>query len=205
MNTVTTTRRRSAGSPAGVARKEVIIRAAAKVFAENGFSVATVRDVADEADMLSGSLYYYFDSKESIAEQVLGEYFEMQIRAYERALEGAENPVERIERLLAEALRSTVTHREHLMILQNDWQYVVQMAGIAESQAKIEKIWLQTIQDGIDSGELRDDIDARMVYRTILGAVQAVIRWFDPRGRVSIDQVIAIQTAIFLDGVRAPK
>ncbi|WP_439590951.1 TetR/AcrR family transcriptional regulator [Microbacterium sp.] len=201
---MTTTRRRSAGSPAGVARKEVIIRAAAKVFAQNGFSVATVRDVADEADMLSGSLYYYFDSKESIVEQVLVEYFDTQIRAYEQALDGAQDAADRLERLVAEALRSTVTHREHLLILQNDWQYVGPMAGIVERQSQIEKLWLRTIQEGIDEGALRSDIDARMMYRTILGAVQTVIRWFDPRGRVTIDEVIAVQTAILLDGVRSP-
>ncbi|WP_170285651.1 TetR/AcrR family transcriptional regulator [Microbacterium rhizomatis] len=201
---MTTTRRRSAGSPAGVARKEVIIRAAAKVFAENGFSAATVRDVADEADMLSGSLYYYFDSKESIVEQVLVEYLDMQIRAYERAVEATERPVERLEQLVAEALRGTVTHREHLTILQNDWQYVGPMQGILERQAQIEKIWLRTIQEGIDSGALRADIDPRMIYRTVMGAIQAVIRWFDPRGRVSIDHIIFIQKAILLDGVRAP-
>lgn len=200
---MTTTRRRSAGSPAGVARKEVIIRAAAKVFAQNGFSVATVRDVADEADMLSGSLYYYFDSKESIVEQVLVEYFDTQIRAYEQALEGASGAADRLERLVAEALRSTVTHREHLLILQNDWQYVGPMAGIVERQSQIEKLWMRTIQEGIDEGALRGDIDARMIYRTILGAVQTVIRWFDPRGRVTIDEVIAVQTAILLDGVRS--
>jgi TetR/AcrR family transcriptional regulator, cholesterol catabolism regulator len=201
---VTTTRRRSAGSPAGLARKEVILRAAAKVFAQNGFSVATVRDVADEADMLSGSLYYYFDSKESIVEQVLVEYFDTQIRANERALEEADGPVDRLERLVAEALRSTVTHREHLTILQNDWQYVGPMPGIVDRQAKIEESWLRTIREGVEAGALRGDIDPRMIYRTILGAVQTVIRWFDPRGRATIDEVIAVQTAILLDGVRSP-
>lgn len=200
----TTTRRRSAGSPAGVARKEVILRAAAKVFASNGFSSATVRDVADEADMLSGSLYYYFDSKESIVEQVLVEYLDKQIRAYERALEETEGAVPRLEKLLAEALRGTVTHREHLTILQNDWQYVRPMTEIHERQMQVEELWLRTIQEGIDGGALRSDIGARMVYRTIMGAVQAVIRWFDPRGSASIDDIIAIQTAILLDGVRAP-
>ncbi|GAA1854259.1 TetR/AcrR family transcriptional regulator [Microbacterium koreense] len=199
---MTTTRRRSTGSPAGVARKEVILRAAAKVFAENGFSVATVRDVADAADMLSGSLYYYFDSKEAIVEEVLIEYLDRQIRAYERALDQAEGPVDRVERFVAEALRGIVTHREHLTILQNDWQYVGPMPGILERQRHIEQIWLRTIQDGMDSGALRADFDSRMVYRTIMGAVQAVIRWYDPRGRVSIDDIIDIQTSILLDGVR---
>ncbi len=41
------------------------------------------------------------------------------------------------------------------------------------------------------------------VAEIVMGAIQAVPRWFNPRGRVSIDQVITIQTAILVDGIRA--
>lgn len=200
---MSTTRRRSTGSPTGVARKELILRSAAKVFSEKGFSSATVRDIADEADMLSGSLYYYFDSKEAMVEEVLVEYLDQMIRAYDIAVTDAKDPADAVEQLVAQALRGLVDNREHVTILQNDWHYVRAMKGIADRQHRVEKVWLDTIQKGIDAGVIRSDIDARMMYRTVMGAVQAVIRWFNPRGRVSIDQVIAVQTAILLDGIRA--
>lgn len=200
---VSTTRRRSTGSPTGLARKELILRSAAKVFAAKGFSSATVRDIADEADILSGSLYYYFDSKEAIVEEVLVEYLDEMIRGYHAAVAQAETPTEALEQLIAQALRGLVDNREQVTILQNDWHYVRPMKGIAERQQIVEKVWLETIQQGIDAGALRDDFDARMLYRTVMGAIQAVIRWFDPRGEVGIDTVIAVQTAILLDGVRA--
>ncbi|MEO9321968.1 TetR/AcrR family transcriptional regulator [Nocardioides sp. C4-1] len=201
---MTTTRRRSTGSPTGVARKELIVRSAAKVFAEKGFSSATVRDIADEAEMLSGSLYYYFDSKEAMAEEVLVAYLDAMIGGYHAAVEQAGSPAEALEQLMATALRGLVDNREQVTILQNDWHYVRPMQGIVERQHQIESLWLETIQQGIDAGALRGDFDARMLYRTIMGAVQAVIRWFDPRGKVTIDQVIALQTAVLLDGIRTP-
>lgn len=200
---MSTTRRRSTGSPTGVARKELILRSAAKVFSEKGFSSATVRDIADEADMLSGSLYYYFDSKEAMAEEVLVDYLDSMIRGYHIAVEEADSPSAALENLMAHALRGLVDNREEVTILQNDWHYVRPMTGIADRQRQVEKVWLETIQAGIDSGTLRGDFDARMLYRTIMGAIQAVIRWFDPRGKVAIDKVIDVQTSILLDGVRA--
>lgn len=202
---MTTTRRRSTGSPTGLARKELIVRSAAKVFAEKGFSSATVRDIADEAEILSGSLYYYFDSKEAMVEEVLVSYLDEMLRGYHRAVEEAETPTLALELLIRDALLGLVDNREQVTILQNDWHYVRPMAGIAERQHAIEKVWLGTIQQGIDEGALRSDFDARMVYRTIMGAIQAVIRWFDPRGKVGIETVIAVQTAILLDGIRGPK
>jgi TetR/AcrR family transcriptional regulator, cholesterol catabolism regulator len=202
---VSTTRRRSTGSPTGLARKELIVRAAAKVFAEKGFSSATVRDIADEAEILSGSLYYYFDSKEAMVEEVLVSYLDEMVRSYDAAVAEASSPAEALERLIEQALRGLVDNREQVTILQNDWHYVRPMQGIAERQHAVEKVWLETIQQGIDAGALRGDFDARMLYRTIMGAIQTVIRWFDPRGKVGIDTVIAVQKAILLDGIRSPR
>lgn len=199
---MSTTRRRTTGSPTGLARKELIVSAAAKVFSEKGFSLATVRDIADEASMLSGSLYYYFDSKEAMVEEVLTGYLELAASAYRHAAEDNEDAVAALRELIAQALRGLVQHRAEVTILQNDWHYVRDLSTVAQSMTEVERTWLETIQRGVDDGVFRSDINVRMVYRTIMGAIQAVIRWFDPDGEVSADEVIAVQTSILLDGLR---
>ncbi len=56
-------------------RKELILEAAARVFARNGFQRATMREIADEAGIATGTIYLYFDDKRdlllSIAEQLV--------------------------------------------------------------------------------------------------------------------------------------
>ena len=198
----TTTRRRSTGSPTGLARKDRIMKAAAKVFAQNGFSNATVRDIADEADMLSGSLYYYFHSKEEMVEEVLSDYLDVMLRDYQAAIDESESSAEGLKKLIAIALRGIVEMADHVKILQNDYHYVGVMPEVQQRQRQVERIWLETIESAMKAGEIRDDFDARMIFRTFMGAVQAVIRWYDPRGRVKIDEIITIQTAILFDGVR---
>ncbi len=47
-------------------RRNQITAAAARQFAEQGFLATTIRDIAREAGILSGSLYHHFDSKESL-------------------------------------------------------------------------------------------------------------------------------------------
>jgi AcrR family transcriptional regulator len=198
-------RRRSTGSPTGVARKELIVRAAAKVFADKGFSNATVRDIADEADMLSGSLYYYFDSKEAMVEEVLASYLDLTVTGYRRAAEDIEDPVEALHELIAVALRGIVQYRAEVTILQNDWHSVRPLEAVATRQREVEEIWLSTLRRGVDVGAFRAELDARMVYRTLMGAIQAVIRWFDPRGKVTIDDVIAVMSSVLLDGIRSTR
>lgn len=198
---MTETRRRSTGSPTGLARRREIVRAASRVFAEKGFSSATVRDIADDAGTLSGSLYYYFDSKEAIVEEVLVEYLDLMVAGYRDAIDKADSPVEGLKGLIELALYGVVRHREEVKILQNDWHYVAEMAGIVERQRVIERAWLETIQAGMDAGTISTEHDARMVYRAAMGMILAVVRWFDPKGESSIEDVITSHSAILLDGI----
>jgi AcrR family transcriptional regulator len=60
-------------------RREQIIDAAMHVFAKKGFARATNRDVAHEAGITTGLIYYYFESKEALLKAVLEAYSPAQV------------------------------------------------------------------------------------------------------------------------------
>lgn len=196
-------RRRSAGTPSGLMRKDIIIRAATKVFAHEGFSAATVREIADEAGMLSGGLYYYFKSKEALVEEVLCEFLDKLLVAYNDALEQSEDAVQALENMISAGLHGVAENREQVAILQNDWHYVSGMTSITGRQSGIEEIWLKVIERGVKEGTIRLDYEPRMIFRIAMGSMLTVIRWFDPAGPASIDDVIRYYTGILFDGIRA--
>jgi len=51
--------------------RQTILNAAAKLFKERGYTATTLRDVADEAGLKAGSIYYHFASKDEIMDEVL--------------------------------------------------------------------------------------------------------------------------------------
>ncbi len=59
-----------------VGRRELILTTAAEMFARKGIRSTTVREIADAVGMLSGSLYHYFDAKDSIVEEILMGFLE---------------------------------------------------------------------------------------------------------------------------------
>ena len=61
-------------------RRDELLELAATMFAERGLRATTVRDIADSAGILSGSLYHHFDSKESIGDEILAGFLD-EIRA----------------------------------------------------------------------------------------------------------------------------
>ena len=60
-------------------RREQIIDAAMRVFAQKGFMKATNKDVAREAGITPGLIYYYFESKEALLKAVLEERSPIQV------------------------------------------------------------------------------------------------------------------------------
>ncbi|MDJ0113374.1 helix-turn-helix domain-containing protein, partial [Rhodococcus erythropolis] len=52
-------------------RRDELLEIAAGLFADRGVRATTVRDIADAAGILSGSLYHHFDSKESMVDEIL--------------------------------------------------------------------------------------------------------------------------------------
>lgn len=60
-------------------RREQILDAAIRIFAQKGFVRATNRDVAHEAGITTGLIYYYFKSKEDLLKAVLEERSPVQV------------------------------------------------------------------------------------------------------------------------------
>jgi TetR/AcrR family fatty acid metabolism transcriptional regulator len=73
------------------ARREQILRAATRVFAEKGFSRATTREVAREAGISEGTIYNYFEDKDALLMAIMDELNETERRAedFEVGLAGA--------------------------------------------------------------------------------------------------------------------
>ena len=57
-------------------RRQDILEAAKKVFADDGFDNANLDDIAARCELSKGSLYYYFASKEELFLSVLEEGFQ---------------------------------------------------------------------------------------------------------------------------------
>lgn len=67
------------------ARKNQILDAAAKVFAEKGFSRATIKDVARTAGIADGTIYNYFENKEALLLGILERLNEIEQRDIDMA------------------------------------------------------------------------------------------------------------------------
>ena len=82
-------------TPAPVSRRDELLELAATMFAERGLRATTVRDIADSAGILSGSLYHHFSSKEEMVDELLRGFLDWLFDRYQEIVATEPNPLDR--------------------------------------------------------------------------------------------------------------
>ncbi len=184
-------------------RRGEILQAAARVFAERGFMAATIRDVAREAEMLSGSLYYHFQSKEQIAEEILEQYWVEIFACTDEILQSDIDAVAKLAALIEQTL--LVDGREYLAVrlLVNDWQFVAAtFPTMPQHMNDLEAKWISVLRAGIAQGMIRADLDPALIYRSIMASINGMTRWFRPGKETPMSRIAQTQVALWLEAVR---
>ncbi|HUJ88112.1 MAG TPA: TetR/AcrR family transcriptional regulator [Burkholderiales bacterium] len=171
------------------ARRTEILRAASRVFRRRGLAAAGMREIAEEADVSPGILYYYFSGKDEIL-----------LFCQERTLEHMLAAVEAAQALpasSAERLRGVLQAHVHAMLdelegatahLEVEALPEALRAPVMEKRDRYERAVRALVAEGIRRGEFAK-ADAALVTRAMLGAVNWSARWFRPDGPQSSAQV----------------
>ena len=191
----------------GVTRRDELLKIAAQLFAERGFRNTTVRDIADAAGILSGSLYHHFDSKESMVDEILQTFQSQLFAAYDDVLASDLSPRQKIEAAVRLSFEAIDEHHHEVAIFQNeaDWLSGLgeRFAYLADRNAQSRQVWLTLLTDGVASGALKPDVDVELAYRFIRDTVWVAVRWYRPGGGLSAEAVADQYLSILLDGIAA--
>ncbi|GHC58669.1 TetR/AcrR family transcriptional regulator [Streptomyces flavofungini] len=185
-------------------RRGELLRIAADVFAEQGYNATTVRKIADAAGMLAGSLYYHFDSKESMLEEILRTFLTELWDGYDSVLSAPLGPRETLEALVTESFREIDRHRSAVAIYQKESKHLVAQTRfeyLVESQQRFEKAWLTTLERGVTDGVFRADLDIRLAYRFVRDTVWVAASWYRPGGGHSPEEIARQYLSMVLDGI----
>jgi AcrR family transcriptional regulator len=185
-------------------RRERILASAAELFAQRGVAATTVRQIADDVGILSGSLYHHFESKEAIVDEILSSYLEDLRARYQDVGTSVADPRARLRDLVQTSLEVVEAHPFATEIYQNDANYLRQserFSYLRNAAREVQNVWVDVINAGIDQGVFRADLDPGMLYRLIRDALWLSVRWFKPTRDYPFDRLAEDCSSIFLDGV----
>ena len=184
-------------------RRAHLVSLAGELFAEKGFRATTVREIADAAGILSGSLYHHFDSKESIGDEILQSFLTDVLADYRIAVQSSQDPRTALETIVRSSTSTLARHRAALAMLQNDWTYLSgqpRFGYLRRALQEIEKIWITQLEKGKRSGAFRADLDPLLTYRLLRDILWIPVHW-QPGNQWSSEQIIEAFLALLFGGI----
>ncbi len=187
-------------------RRLEVLRAAARTFNRRGFHIATLDDVADELGVTKPAIYYYAKSKD----ELLAACGQLAIRSLEAALDksGARelSAAERLRRFFALYAEIICGDFGRCLVLTEPRDLApasrkINVAGRRALNLAVREI----IREGMAEGVFRP-CDDRALAIALFDAFNGMAKWFDPKGAMSLEQIVEQYLAIFLYGVaRGPR
>lgn len=185
-------------------RRDELLMLAATMFADRGLKSTTVRDIADSAGILSGSLYHHFKSKEQMVEEVLKDFLNWLFERYQEIVAGESTPLDRVKGLFMASFEA-IEHRHAQVVIYQDeakrLSALPQFAFVDDRNREQRKMWVDLLHAGVADGSFRADLDVDLVYRFIRDTTWVSVRWYQPGGPLTAEEVGRQYLAIVLGGI----
>jgi AcrR family transcriptional regulator len=164
---------------------KTIIDGAAALFAERGYGLTTLGNIAEKIGIHVTGIYYYYDNKEQLAFDVISqsaEQLQESVKAAFGRLPAGASALDRIK-IAIDAYLECVLGPAHLMRaaaritsqISPDIRYQA-----LERMRNQNHLWYLLIKDAIAEGDVRSDLDPKFMQMILLGSMNWTIEWFDP-------------------------
>lgn len=183
-------------------RKEHVLAAAIALFSRKGYHGTTVRDIAVESGMLSGSLYAHIESKEDLLYEIVLQAAD-QFMAAIGPIVPADLPASAKLRAVMKAhLQVMAESRDAAAIFMHEWKALSgeRLAVISEKRNAYEDGLASIIRQGMAAGEFRA-VDAKFARLLVLSAVNWLYQWYDPAGPLGPEAVADKFADLLLHGL----
>lgn len=171
-------------------RRKELIRLAAQLFVQEGFDRTTVRMLAQEMGIKSGSLFHHFRDKQEILAAVIEEGTQNALTLARAALDDAgSDPLSRLHVMARAHLDTLLTDRNAHVVALYEWRRLDDAARdhLTHLRDAYEGLWNDVIDEAIEAGLVAGD--RALVARFVLGALNWTVRWYDPDGPRSPEQL----------------
>jgi AcrR family transcriptional regulator len=183
-----------------VTRREELTREAARLFAERGFHGTSMDALAQALGVQKGSLYSLTGSKQ----ELLFETMRDGARAFHAALDAVPDvtAVERIRLALRGHLRVVAEQLDVATVFTREWRYLEgeYRDEIVAERRRYEERWRALFREGVESGDLRTDLDTGAAALLVLSAANWAYTWLEP-GR-DTNELADRFLVILVEGIR---
>lgn len=182
-------------------RKEEIIRTAAKLFKEKGYSAVTMRDLASEMGIKAASLYNHISSKQDILKEIiisLAEAFTEGMKIIKSSNEGT---IEKLKLIIALHVRITSNNTFGMASLNNDWMHLEeQLKYYLELRHNYEDNFRDIIKEGIKNRSLINEKPDIILF-SVLSTLRSLYMWIPKKEDLNPEKLAKDLNKVLINGI----
>ncbi len=169
---------------------ERVRAAAVKLFATKGFHGTGIRDLAQEAELSSASLYHYMGTKEDLLAEIMRTALNRLLGAAREAIADSADPVRRMRSLVAVHVLAHAVGPAETRVVDNEVDVLTPTARgpVVALRDDYERLWATAIEDGVAAGVFHTAHPA-VTRLALLEMCSGVARWYSPQGALSLEEL----------------
>ncbi|WP_051412198.1 TetR/AcrR family transcriptional regulator [Halonatronum saccharophilum] len=184
-------------------KKVKIIDAALKLFSSKGYHKTKMIEIADEAGVAKGTLYWYFDSKKQLFQAILLNGISQLVNRMKEDIleeEGARDKLRKVIelsiRFFAECKQLSKMYQESTVAISQDFK-----EKLFEIKEEEVRLILKIIDEGKEEGVFRVDLDSSDLSNILIGMIGSFNPHFHTTDEEDLLTKIDLILDVFLNGI----
>jgi AcrR family transcriptional regulator len=182
---------------------EFILRTSAQIFAEKNYHSTSMRDISRATGVSLAGLYHYCKSKEELLFLIQDNCFGHVLERLRERLTDANEPLEKLRIFIENHLAFFAANMAEMKVLSHEssslaGEMLENVSGKKEEYTRLARRILEEVRQTFP--ETREQVDLTVATYAIFGMMNWIYNWYDPRGTLSVAQLVENITRLFLVG-----
>jgi AcrR family transcriptional regulator len=185
-------------------RKKQILKTAAQLFKERGYSAVTMRDLAAAMDMKAASLYNHISGKQEILATLILEVAH-KFSTGMNGIKGNDHAAfAKAEQLILLHIKVAIEYTNALAVLNTDWMHLEgpEYQEYLMLRRNYELDFKKILESGIATGDFKA-MNVETLLFNLLSTLRSIYLWIPKKSAIEIADLKKELPQILLTGVRA--
>ncbi|MCH9034645.1 MAG: TetR family transcriptional regulator [Planctomycetes bacterium] len=187
----------------GLQRRDEVLSAAERLFAEHGYQATSVRDIADVMDLQAGSLYAHIESKDDLLWDIVTRAADGFFEAVQPIVSADLVPMEKLRRLISAHVQVITANLDAASVYSTEWRHLAadRKSEFAKRRNTYEKLVRGLVRDCIREGTFAD-VDEKFATLLILSSINWIYQWYRADGPMTPEEIARKLTDLLFNGLR---
>jgi len=184
-------------------KRQLIMNAAIKIFANAGYFNSRVSDIAKEAGIADGTIYLYFKSKDDVLAAIFDEAITQFIEIATKELSGVKDPIEKLEKIAWLHLKNLGSNKDLASVFQIEFRHnIMFMEKISKTRLdEYFAIIHKAVEEGQKQGIFRG-IHPRFAAKLFFGMIdEMVTNWLISPRNYKLEDSASQIVRLFVFGI----